>query len=48
MASTFIGGLLGKREWEGGGGNFHIKNKLKSEIFSDKKSLPTKIFFCCK
>ena len=24
---------------EGGGGSFYIKNKLKSEIFNDKKSL---------
>ena len=23
----------------GGGCNFHVKNKLKSEIFNDKKSL---------
>ena len=33
---------------KGGGGrgyNFHIKNKLKSEIFSDKESLYTKMFF---
>ena len=28
-----------------GGCNFHIKNKLKSEIFNDKKSLSAKIFF---
>ena len=39
--STFRGGLLEKmgvtffRE----GCNFHIKNKLRSEIFNDKKSL---------
>ena len=32
--------------WERGGGcNFHIKNKLKSETFNDKKSLYAKIFF---
>ena len=37
--------------WERGGDffqgscNFHIKNKLKSEIFNDKKSLYAKIFF---
>ena len=32
----------------GGGGtgcNCHIKNKLKSEIFNDKKALLAKIFF---
>ena len=41
---TFIRGLLGKRGvtffrvgW--GGCNFHIKNKLKFEIFNNKKSL---------
>ena len=28
-----------------GGCNFDIKNKLKSEIFNDKKSLQAKIFF---
>ena len=28
-----------------GGCNFHIKNKLKSENFNDKKSLQAKIFF---
>ena len=27
-----------------GGCNFDIKNKLKSEIFNDKKCLQTKIF----
>ena len=36
-------GLVGKRRdllGEGGGGsNFYIKNKLKSEMFNDKKSL---------
>ena len=43
--STFGGGLLGKREGRGGGGcNFHIKNKLKSEIYNGKKSLSAKIF----
>ena len=38
--------------WERGGVdffqgdcNFHIKNKLKSEIFNDKKCLSAKIFF---
>ena len=25
--------------------NFYVKKKLKSEIFNDKKSLETKIFF---
>ena len=28
-----------------GGCTFHIKNKLKSEIFKDQKSLSVKIFF---
>ena len=43
--SNFRGGLLGKRKvtffrgGEGEGCNFHTKNKLKSEIFKDKKSL---------
>ena len=32
--STFRGG-----DFFQGGFNFHIKNKLKSEIFNDKKSL---------
>ena len=44
--SAFRGGLLGMREVtflgcvgeEGWSCNFHIKNKLKSEIFNDKKS----------
>ena len=40
--STFRGGLLEKRgvtfSREGGGFNFHIKNKVKSEIFNDKKT----------
>ena len=47
--STFRGGLLGKRGvtfFRGGGGcNFHIKSKLKSEIFNDKKSWSAKIIF---
>ena len=34
---TFFGG--------GGDCNFHIKNKSKSEIVNDKKSLQAKIFF---
>ena len=47
MTSTFRGRLVGKREvtffsWEGGEGkggcNLYIKDKLKSEIFNDKKS----------
>ena len=39
--STFRGGLLGKRGVTlfRVGCNFHIKNKIKSEIFNDKKSL---------
>ena len=28
----------------GGGCSFYIKNKLKSEIFNDKKGLETKMF----
>ena len=31
-----------------GGCNFHIKNKLKSEIFNDRKSLLAKIFSSVK
>ena len=31
--------------WERGGLQFSHKNKLKSEIFNDKKSLSAKIFF---
>ena len=47
---TFREGLLGKTGdiFQGGGGggcNFHIKNKLKSEIFNYKKSLQATIFF---
>ena len=47
------GGLTGPQLSEGGcwergeGCNFHIKNKWKSEIFNDKKSLLAKIFFAC-
>ena len=39
--STFRGGGDFFQE----GCNFHIKNKVKSEIFNDKKSLQAKIFF---
>ena len=41
------GGLLVKRGWlfSEEGCNFHIKNKLKSGIFNDKKRLQAKIFF---
>ena len=46
--SAFKGRLLGKRGvtffW-GRVCNFHIKNRLKSEIFNDKKCLWAKIFF---
>ena len=36
--SIFRGGLLGMRGWPFSGGcNFHIKHKLNSEIFNDKK-----------
>ena len=38
--STFRGGNFFQ-----GGYNFDIKNKLKYEIFNDKKSLQAKIFF---
>ena len=31
--------------YSGGGCSFYIKNKLKSEIFNDKESLQTKMFF---
>ena len=36
---VFRGGLVGKRGVRGGreGYNFYVKNKLKSEIFNDKK-----------
>ena len=27
------------------GGNVHIKNKLKSEVFNDEKSWKSKLFF---
>ena len=42
----FIGGLLRKtgRTFFMGGCNFHMKNKLKSEIFNDKRSLKEKYF----
>ena len=45
--STFREELLGKRRvtFFKGDCNFHIKNKLKSEIFNDKKCLSAKIFF---
>ena len=50
----FYRGVAGKEGGDffqvggGGGGpgcNCHIKNKLKSEIFNDKKALLAKIFF---
>ena len=31
--------------WEGGGEQVLHKNKLKSEVFNDKKSLETNMFF---
>ena len=42
--SVFRGSLLGKKGMtffggKGGGCSFYIKNKIKSEIFNDKKSL---------
>ena len=40
------GGLLGKRgDFFQGACSFYIKNKLKSQIFNDKKSLSAKMFF---
>ena len=35
----------GKDLFQGGGCSFSIKSKRKSEIFNDKKSLKTKLFF---
>ena len=45
--SAFRGGLLRKRgiNFFKRGCNLYIKNKLKSEMFNDKKSLKPKIFF---
>ena len=45
--STFRGGLLGKRGVTlfRVGCNFHIKNKIKSEIFNDKKKFIRKNIF---
>ena len=45
--STLRGRLLEKRDnfFQGGVAILQKKNKLKSEIFNDKKSLWTKIFF---
>ena len=48
--STFRGGVAGKEVGEVfqvEGCNFHIKNKLKSEIFNDKKVYKQKKF-CLK
>ena len=44
--STFRGGLLGKTgvTFFRGGCNFHMKNKLKSKIFNDKKVYKQKYF----
>ena len=44
--SIFRGGMLVKREviFSGKGCSFYIKNKLKYEVFNDKKSLQTKVF----
>ena len=41
-------GLVGKRgvTFLRGDCNFYIENKLKSEIFNDKKFWKTKMFFC--
>ena len=44
--SIFIGGLLGKRgRLFSGSCSFYIKNKLKSQIVIEKKSLLAKMFF---
>ena len=45
--STFRGGLLGKTgvTFFRGGCNFHRKNKLKSEIFNNKKKFISKNIF---
>ena len=45
--STFRGGSWerGGDFFQGGSCNFHIKNKLKSEIFNDKKVYKQKCFF---
>ena len=45
--SKFLeGGLLGKRGWPFSGGcNLYIKNKLRSEIFNDKKVYKQKCLF---
>ena len=45
--STFKGGLLSKRRVTlfRVGCNFHIKNKIKSEIFNDKKKFIRKNIF---
>ena len=43
--SQFLEGGCWEREgWPLPGGCSYIKNKLKSEIFNDKKSLQTEIF----
>ena len=47
--SQFLEGVAGKDGVtffrERGGSSFYIKNKLKSEIFNDKKSIETRMFF---
>ena len=46
--SVFRGGCSKKGEWVFSGGcSFHIKNKLKSEIFNDKKNFINKNVFLC-
>ena len=49
MGPQLLEGIAGKEGgdfFRGRGGlQFHIKNKSKSEIFNDKKSLQAKIFF---
>ena len=42
-----VDGKKGVTSFRGGGCNFHIKNKLKSEIFNDKKKFISKNIFLC-
>ena len=45
----FEGGCLEKRGWLFSGGkgcSFYMKNKLKTEIFSEKNVYKQKCFFC--
>ena len=42
-----IAGIEGVTFSGGGGCKFYIKNKLKSEIFNDKKKFTSKNIFLC-